>query len=236
MAVPTFVSSGSITTAAAAVAQSFGGSLAIGDICLQGVQTLGTDPAPTLSGGDQTWTQVTTQVQGNTRATVFWCRLTTATPTASTIDDSGDHQSGRIIAIRGCHATGNPWDNFNTSVDTTSDTSGVVTGFTTSVNECFVCMWATGNLPDASGTAEYTWDSFGNLTSGTERTDNSVASGAGGSMSWATGALATAGAIGDPAYTKANAAVKAHITIALKPPQVAGSLIWQPAPSSIYLR
>lgn len=196
--------------------------MAIDDIALIGIQNLGTDPQPTLSGGTQTWTLLTAQVQGNTRATIFWTRLTSATPTAGQMDDSGDHQSSRIAVVRGCHTTGNPFvDAPVTSVDATSDTSGVVTGFTTTVADSFVLIFATGNLPDANGTAEYTWNSFGNLASGTERTDNSVASGIGGALSWATGTLAVAGAIGNPAYTKANAAVKAHIMVALVPPQAA---------------
>ena len=224
MALPTYVNAGSIATAAAAIATVPPSSLAVDDVCYLLVESLGTDPAPTLSGGSGfgAWTKIVDQVQGGTRMTVFRAVVTATSPTGPTVSDTGDHQATRMIGVRGAD-TAAPNETPTTGVDATSDTSGNLPGHTTVGPDRLVLLAAVADLPDATGTAEYSWTSFGNLASGAERTDNSVTSGNGGSLSWATGTLATAGAIGSVTYTKANAGVKVHAVIPVKPPGVAAS-------------
>jgi hypothetical protein len=81
-------------------------------------------------------TQVANSPQGTgttaagTRLTAFWSRYngTQGTPTTS---DSGDHQLGRIIAIRGAVSSGDPWNVTAGGVEAISDTSGSIPGATT---------------------------------------------------------------------------------------------------------
>jgi hypothetical protein len=147
---------------------------------------------------------------------VFWSRYngTQGAPTAS---DSGNHQLGRIIAIRGATASGNPWDVTAGGVESTSDTSGSIPGVTTTVANTLVVTVLAASLPDATGTSQYSGWSNANLTSLTERVDNTVTAGNGGGLAVATGVKATAGATGNTAVTLANAATKAMMSIAIKP-------------------
>jgi hypothetical protein len=122
-----------------------------------------------------------------------------------------------MIAIRGAVSSGNPWNITAGGVDATSDTSASIPGATTTVANTLVVVATAGSLPDASGTAQFSAWTNANLTSLTERTDNSVSSGNGGSLGIATGFKATAGAYGNTAATHANSAVKGMISIAIRP-------------------
>lgn len=222
MALPTYVNAGSNVTGAGATTGSYPASgMSVDDLALLVIEHA--DEAvgkPTPSGGTGTtaWTQLgSTVVQGGTMLTVWYAYLTSATPTGPTISDSGDHTQSRILIIH--HASGRPEiHGEQDSVDATSDTSGSATGFTTTVADCLIVICAAGDLPDLTGTAEYSGETNANLGSLTERCDNSVLTGNGGSKGIWTGTLAVAGAIGATTYTKANAAVKAHKVIAVSPP------------------
>jgi len=150
------------------------------------------------------------------RLTAFWSRYngTQGDPTAS---DSGNHQLGRIIAIRGAVASGNPWDVTAGGVEAVSDTSGSIPGTTTTVTNTLVVTAIAAALPDAAGTANFSSWTNANLTSLTEHTDNTVNAGNGGALGVATGIKATAGAYGNTAVTLANAAYKGMMSIAIKP-------------------
>ncbi len=98
---------------------------------------------------------------------------------------------GRIIAIRGAAASGNPWDVTAGGVEATSDTSGSIPGATTTVNNTLVVVAVAGSLPDASGTANFSAWTNANLTNLTERADNTATAGNGGALGIATGEKAT---------------------------------------------
>jgi hypothetical protein len=171
-----------------------------------------------------TWTEVTNSPQGTgtaggtsaTRLTVFWSRYngTQGAPTAS---DSGNHQIGRIIAIRDAAASGNPWNVTAGGIEATSDTSGSIPGATTTVGNTLVVTIIATDKPDAAGTANFSAWTNSNLTSVTERTDDTQNAGNGGGLGIATGVKSTAGAYGNTTVTLANAAVKGMMSIALKP-------------------
>jgi hypothetical protein len=171
-----------------------------------------------------TWTAVTNSPQycgtaaGTTgaRLTVFWSRYngTQGAPTAS---DSGDHQMGRMIAIRGAVESGNPWNVTAGGTEAVSDTSGSIPGATTTVANTLVVTAIATSLPDASSTAKFSAWTNANLTSVAERTDNSVTAGNGGGLGIATGIKATAGAYGNTTVTLVNAAYKGMMSIAIKP-------------------
>ncbi|OHB41610.1 MAG: hypothetical protein A2Y13_03960 [Planctomycetes bacterium GWC2_45_44] len=222
-ATPTFVAAGSVASGTGTIAPALPAGIATGDILLLFLET--SNQAISISnqnGG--TWTQVTNSPQycgtaaGTTgaRLTAFWSRYngTQGAPTAS---DSGNHQLGRMIAIRGAVASGNPWDVTAGGVEAVSDTSGSISGATTTVTNTLVVTAIATSLPDASSTAKFSAWTNANLTSVTECTDNSVTAGNGGGLGVATGIRAATGAYGNTAVTLVNAAYKGMMSIAIKP-------------------
>lgn len=228
MALPTYVNAGSNVTGAGSTTGSYPASgMSVDDLAVlvieHGDEAVG-KPTPSGGSGTTSWTQLgSTVVQGGTRLTVWYAWLTSATPTGPTISDSGDHTQSRILIIH--HASGRPEiHGEQDSTDTTSDTTGSATGFTTTVADCLIVICAAGDLPDSTGTAEFSNPVNANLANLTERCDNSVLTGNGGSKGIWTGELATAGAIGNTTYDRANAAVKAHKVIAIAPPSPPASI------------
>ncbi len=220
---PSFVAAGTVASGTGAITPALPSGLQTNDILLLFLETANqTISISNQNGG--TWTQVTGSPQGTgtaggtaaTSLTVFWSRYN-GTQGAPTTSDSGDHQLGRMIAIRGATTSGNPWDVEAGGVDATSNTSGSIPGTTTTVANTLVVVAIATSLPDASGTANFSGWTNANLSSLTERTDNTVTAGNGGGLGLATGGKATAGAYGATAVTLANAAVKGMMSIALKP-------------------
>jgi T5SS/PEP-CTERM-associated repeat protein len=222
-ATPTFVAAGAVSSGTGAITPALPAGIATNDILLLFLETANEAISISNQNGG-TWTAVTNSPQGTgtaggtsaTRLTAFWSRYngTQGAPTAS---DSGNHQLGRIIAIRGAAASGNPWDVTAGGVEATADTSGSIPGATTTVANTLVVTAIATSLPDASGTANFSSWTNGNLTSVTERTDNTVTAGNGGGLGVATGIKATAGAYGNTAVTLATSASKGMMSIAIKP-------------------
>jgi hypothetical protein len=220
---PTFVAAGTVASGTGAITPALPAGLQANDILLLFVETANQAISITNQNGG-TWTQVTNSPQGTgtaggtaaTRLTVFWSRYN-GTQGAPTVSDSGNHQLGRMIAIRGATTSGNPWDVTAGGVDATSNTTGSIPGATTTVANTLVVVAIATSLPDATGTANFSSWTNANLSSLTERTDNTVIAGNGGGLGIATGGKATAGAYGATAVTLANSATKGMMSIALKP-------------------
>ncbi|MHB9070163.1 MAG: DNRLRE domain-containing protein [Sedimentisphaerales bacterium] len=222
-AVPTFVAAGAVTSGTGAITPVLPAGIATNDILLLFLET--SNQAISISnqnGG--TWTQVTNSPQycgtaaGTTgaRLAAFWSRYN-GTQGAPTTSDSGDHQLGRMIAIRGAAVSGNPWDVTAGGVEAASDTSGSIPGATTTVTNTLVVTAIAASLPDLSSTTRFSVWTNANLTSVTERIDNSVTAGNGGGIGVATGVRAATGAYGNTAVTLVNAAYKGMMSIAIKP-------------------
>ncbi|OHB42063.1 MAG: hypothetical protein A2Y13_13035 [Planctomycetes bacterium GWC2_45_44] len=220
---PTFVAAGAVTSNTTAITPALPAGIATNDILLLFLETA--NQAVTISdqnGG--TWTQVTNSPQGTgtaagttgARLTAFWSRYN-GTQGAPTTSDSGNHQTGRMIAIRGAVASGNPWDVTAGGVEAASDTSGSIPGATTTVTNTLVVTAIAASLPDATGTANLSSWTNANLTSITERTDNTVTAGNGGGLGIATGIRAATGAYGNTAVTLGSSAYKGMMSIAIKP-------------------
>ena len=220
---PVFIAAGAVTSNTTAITPALPAGIATNDILLLFLET--SNQAISISnqnGG--TWTQVTNSPQycgtaaGTTgaRFTAFWSRYN-GTQGAPTTSDSGDHQLGMMIAIRGAAESGNPWDVTAGGVEAVSDTSGSIPGVTTTVANTLVVTAIASSLPDASSTAKFSAWTNANLTSLTERIDNSVTAGNGGGLGVATGIKATAGAYGNTTLTLANSAYKGMMSIAIKP-------------------
>jgi len=216
---PTWVATGAVTHSTAAITPALPSGIATNDILLLFVETYNQSVSISNQNGG-TWAQVAGSYQGTTgtRLTVFWSRYN-GTQGAPTTSDSGDHQIGRIIAIRrGITAYGTPWDITAGGVEATSDKSGSIPGATTTVANTLVVTAIATSLPD------YNYDNNrfsswvnANLTSLTERVDCSRNSGNGGGLGIATGVRATAGAYGNTAVTLASSATKGMMSIAIKP-------------------
>jgi hypothetical protein len=222
-AMPTYVAAGAVASGTGTITPALPAGIATNDILLLCLETA--NQAITISnqnGG--TWTAVTNSPQGTgtaggtaaTRLTVFWSRYngTQGAPTAS---DSGNHQLGRIIAVRGVTTSGNPWDVTAGGVLASPSTTGTIPGATTTVANTLVVAVIATALPDASSTAVFSAWTNSNLTSVTERTDNAVTAGNGGGLGIATGGKATAGAYGNTTVTCSSSTCQGLMSIALKP-------------------
>jgi hypothetical protein len=222
-AAPTFVAAGSVASGTGTITPALPAGLQTNDILLLFVETANQTVSISNPNGG-TWTQVTNSPQGTgtaggtaaTRLTAFWSRYN-GTQGAPTVSDSGDHQLGRMIAIRGATTSGDPCDVTAGSVEATSDTSGSIPGATTTVGYDLVVLAIATSLPDANGTANFSGWTNGDLTGLTERTDNTTNAGNGGGLAIATGTKTAAGVYGATAVTCANAAVKGLMSIAIKP-------------------
>jgi hypothetical protein len=221
-AAPTFVAAGSVTSGTGTITPALPSGRATNDILLLFVETANQAVSITNQNGG-TWAEVTNSPQGTgtaggtsaTRLAVFWSRYN-GTQGNPTVSDSGNHTAGRIIAIRGCPTSGNPWDATAGGVESTSDTSGSIPGATTTVANTLVVAAIATSLPDSTSTAVFSSWANGNLTSITERVDNARSSGNGGAIGVVTGIKATAGAIGNTTVTCASSATKGMMCIAMK--------------------
>ncbi len=222
--VPTFVNAGAVAAGTGAITPALPANIAVDDILLLFLET--SNQAISIanqSGG--TWTAVLNSPQSTgtaagadgARLTVFWSRYN-GTQTAPVTNDSGDHQLGRIIAVRGVMASGNPWDVTAGGVEAgNTDTSGSIPGTNTTVANTLVVAAIATALPDSTTTTVFSgWTNAG-LAGVTERTDNSTTSGNGGGLGIATGTRAATGAYGATTVTTSASTAKAMMSIALRP-------------------
>ncbi len=182
--------------------------------------------AITVSGGTETWAEVTNSPQStgtaagasSTRLTVFWARASQNAPTSPATSDSGNHQLGSMVAVRGCITTGNPWDVTGGNVASTSTTLSL-TGVTTTAANCLIVAGATSH-----GATTVSLESNASLSSLTEQVDTNTSDGNSGSLVIYTGGLAAAGASGTITATFAATSIQGFLTVALKPPSAGDSV------------
>jgi hypothetical protein len=222
MAVP-FVPTGGVGAVAAAVAQITPALPVVTGGFLDGDVIIGigecesvTAPGafPTAASNGFAHVDLTPIAQStNTKLTVIWQRWT-AGLTAHSWGDSGDHNIGRYIVIRGCKTSGNPWNvSPVTNTDATSDTSAAWAAVTTDVADClvlFIGAWSddvtTGVLTGGTG-----------LTNIVEHIDSGTALGNDGEITLTSATKAAAGSTGAPTATLSLAAFKAMLTLAMEP-------------------
>lgn len=212
---PTVVAVGAVASGTTAITPAFPTGIAAGDVLVTVAECEGvTAPgAYTLPSG---WAHVTGSPvlqSTNTRLWVIWA-LYDGVMTAPSLGDSGDHNVGRMIAIRGCPTTGNPWDVVSTAVETVSDTSATWPGVTTTVADTLVLeIISTGTDTSAAQVGTLT---NANYTSITEQMDNWVIAGNGGGIGMVSGVFAGPGATGQSTATLTAANTKALMTVAFK--------------------
>jgi hypothetical protein len=204
---PTVFGVGTFASSANATSASWPASIANGDIGILIIrtsnQTIATPSGWTaITNGPGTGTAATA---GSVRLGVFWKR-TTGTESAVTIADSGDSQYARIIVIRGARATGSPIMAAST-VNTvgTATTSATINGLTTTDEKAMILDIIGVGAPDAASTTNFSAWANANLSSVTERIDNTNAVGTGGGFGVASGIKNTAGATGSSTATIGSA-------------------------------
>jgi hypothetical protein len=217
---PTIVGTGAVAASASGITPPFPGPLAVDDVIVGVGESVGGANFPTIATNgfahvSSDATPVSPVVQGvNTQLSVVWRRYD-GVVTAHAWGDSGDHNIGRYIAVRGCPTTGNPWHIVSVASSATSNTALSWPGVTTTVDDCLVLeILATG--ADIS-TAQIASITNGTYTSITEQIDNATALGGGGVIICYSATKATAGATGQSTGTLTTAATKAYMTLAFAP-------------------
>jgi hypothetical protein len=216
---PTYVAAGTVASGTGTIQPALPAGIQTNDILILFVESAADVVISISNQNGGTWTQAPDSPQtvtSETRLAVFWSRYN-GTQGNPTVADSGDHAVGRIIAIRGCVASGDPFDVTAGGTDA-SDIFGSIPGDTTTVDNALVVVATTSSYdPGSNGTVEFSAWSNANLANLTERTDDIRTDGNGGGIGVATGEKASAGSYGATSVTLGSAAYKAMWSGALKP-------------------
>jgi len=159
-----------------------------------------------------------------TRLTVRWHRATGPESGTVTVPDAGDHAVARIVGVRGCITSGDPWDGGVASgTELVADTSVSIPGATTTVPNCLV-LAAVATGANVTDTAHVTGWANVDLANVTERCDDWNTAGLGGGFGVASGEKLLAGTYGNTTATLVTANFKALLSLALRPPIEVGSV------------
>lgn len=224
MAIPTVRAVGTIASAPNAITPGLPAGTVAGDLLLYVAETWSDDVAAlTVSG----WAEVTgspvDHADASTMLHVFW-KISVDGADATVSNDSGNHQGGRIIGItEGTFDSVTPFNGTQASTQT-AQTTGSMTGFTTTRDDCLIVMCSAAEGPDLTTTTEFGLFVNAALSSITERIDNSFVAGNGGAIGADTAGLATQGAIGTTTFTSVTSTTKAHLVIAVQPPSAAATV------------
>ena len=137
---------------------------------------------------------------GGVRLHVFWTRATSSSQTAPAFGDSGDVQYVRAMSVANVITVGNPWEAGANYQPTTNTTSLIFPAITTTTSNTLVVLAAAFDR-DAASTAVLGAATNANLTSITERMDNTVTTGTGGGVGCVTAANTGSGNIGNTTAT-----------------------------------
>ena len=210
---------GAIASGASAITPEYGAGVEAGDLALMFAASSGAslageeaNTALTASG----WTSLYSEKKGNTRLTILW-RILETTTDARTTNDTGNHQMARIVLVKR-----GTFDPAAAVVLLGSGTQGAtksvsIPGGTTTRDGSLVYAAVSGNLPDATGTAEFSAWTNAALESITEQIDNTVTAGDGSALGVASGIDKTAGEVGATTATAATEAERACASIAVQP-------------------
>lgn len=226
MAMPFVVGVGAAAPGQAAITPAFpaGYTAVADDIAVTFCETETGDTVTPPAG----WAAVTNVIVSSGTTTRLWAiwRRIQAGDTAPSIADAGNHNIGRMIVVRGCATTGNPWDTFATNTELTADTSVSIPGVITTVANCLMLYAVSTGQDGSSSTTAYSGWANASLANITEHMDNYTALGLGGGFGMASGEKAVAGATGAMTATLAlTANFKALMCIALKEQPTAPSVM-----------
>jgi hypothetical protein len=204
---------GSTTTGALSVPLPAG--VVAGDLLVVFLETDAADTPSWPAGWNVGSFAVTLSSSTDTRLE-FATRVATGSDACS-ITGTTDHKIARMVAITKDSYLGEFDYHLATGFEETVDTSGSITGPTTAVAECLVLAAISVGLdPPSNVTTSFSGWTNANLSSLTERMDDSRIDGNGGSLGMASGVKDTAGAVGNTTVTTPNG-YKATICLAFKP-------------------
>lgn len=213
MAMPSVVAVGTVASGTGNITPGLPAGWTDDDILILAVETENQVASPPAGWASVNGGTVIVATGVVTRLTVLW-RRAVAGDAAPTVTDPGDHAIGRIIAVRGCVAIGNPWTVTASATELVADTSVSIPGATTTVPDCLVlAMFSTGT--DVTSTAHVTGWANADLATVTEWMDDWTSSGLGGGLGMCSGEKAVAGVYGATTATVGTGNFKALMSIAL---------------------
>jgi hypothetical protein len=145
---------------------------------------------------------------------VFY-RIAGGADTTTSVADTGNHTTAIKVVYRGVDTT-NPIHATAGSVQATAATSWTLPEVVTTVQDSMIVL-CIANDRDAASTANLSGWSNTNLTSLTERHDQTVTSAAGGGVGVADGLFGAIGSTGTTTVTNAASNTAAFITVAIQP-------------------
>lgn len=226
---PSYVASGTFTAGTGSITPPYPAGTVAGEVCLLVVTSENQAISLTTANGFvqvPTWSPQyagTAAVNPASRLAVYWKR-TVGSDAAPVVADSGDNTEGQIHCFSGVTTSGNPWDVGAGGNDGAANTTaGNIPGATTTVKGDLVVLI---NSTSYNGTSQAQFSGWtnANLTTLTERADNSNTAGLGGGHGMATGIMSTIGNYGTTTVTLANTSYQGAISIALKPAEIITSL------------
>lgn len=221
-AIPGYRSSGTFTAGTGAITPPYPADMAANDVCLLAVSS--ENQAITLTTANGFVAVPTWSPQGaGTAATdpasmlaLYWKR-TVGGDSAPVVADSINNTEGQIHCFSGVITSGDPWTTGAGGNDSAAnDTTGVIPGATTAVDDALVVLFISTSL-NGNSTVQCSGWTNADLANVTERTDNSSTQGLGGGHCMATGDKALQGTYGNTTVTMAATTYKGAISLALKP-------------------
>lgn len=214
MAIPTIVGVGAVDSSTGTITPGLPSGTQADDILLLFVETKGGESITVTGWEAAPNTPVDASVQYPTRLSVFWKRAGSS-ESAPTTADSGDHQIGGILGIRGCTTVGSPFF-VSTGGTTAASTSQSGTSFTSYLSDLLVVnAFAQGGDGYTAGQfSAWTNASLANIT---ERFDEFTDLGDGGGFAVATGERSATGSVSATTATFTASTQGAQWTAALIP-------------------
>lgn len=191
---------------------------AAGDILLLVYETQGGTTALNTANGFQAVTNSPQNCTSGTLLTalhVYWHRATSAAMSAPIIAAPTNHTVAQVFSIRGCTASGNPWDTTRGDVTTADDTAVSIAGDTTTIPNCLIVLLCSHGIDSAS--AQFTGITNSSLSSLSEWEDGGAVDGNGGGFLVATGIKEAPGSVSTTTATLGSASGQGRLMIALKP-------------------
>lgn len=212
-ALPTIVALGAANAGTtAAVAYGLPAGYAADDILLLPVESGQTAGLTPPTGWAHVLNSPRPQGTNVTSLSVFWKRAIASEATPS-VPGAANHQTGRVIAIRGCVTSGNPWDIGAVNSAVASTTFSLALGTTTVANALLVIFAGSGNTLATDQFGAFTDASLANII---KQGIAGTANGNGGSVDLITGEKAVAGNAGTITATHTSGSWTG-IALALKP-------------------
>lgn len=215
--VPTYVGKGAFQSGTGALTVPVPSGYRSNDLLLLAVesenQTINTPTGWTQAPSSPQGTG-TAAAAGSVRLGLFY-KIATGAEASVSVADTGDHTTGIMIAVRGVDPA-DPIHKNAGSVDSSATSTITFPSVTTTQENTLIAMFA--GLDKDLADSDTVTGSFtnANLSSITERHDQTVASADGGGILIVTGVKATAGSTGTTTATADSSTTHAYVTLALR--------------------